>query len=194
MDEIETANYWQERYRRGDIPWDIGYPSPPLMHYAGQFPTETRMLLPGAGRSHEAIALHRLGYQQVWVCDWAAAPLEYVREQAPDFPEGHLLRQDFFKLQGTFALILEQTFFSALPPQRRPDYAEKMSKLLHPHGRLAGLLFARPFQHDGPPYGGTAESYRRLFEERFHIHQLQLSSHSIGPRRGNELFIELSPR
>lgn len=194
MDRIDTAYYWQERYNRGDIPWDIGYPSPPLMHYAGQFPTTTRILLPGAGRSHEAIALHRLGYEQVWVCDWAAAPLEYVREQAPDFPAAHLLQQDFFQLEGVFELILEQTFFSALPPRRRPAYAEKMNDLLHPNGRLAGVLFAQPFPHEGPPYGGTAEGYRRLFEGRFNIHQLQLSPHSIAPRRGNELFIELSPR
>ncbi len=194
MDNTNQPDYWQDRYLQADMPWDIGTPSPPLMHYARQYSKQALILLPGAGRGHDAIALHEEGYSNIWVCDWASAPLEYIRRQAPRFPEDHLLQRDFFELTGSYDLILEQTFFSALPPPRRTDYAQKMHSLLKKQGRLAGLLFARPFAHSGPPYGGTAEEYRRLFESHFRIHQLQLSEHSIPPRLGNELFIELSPK
>ncbi len=186
-----TADYWANRWRSGNTPWDMGYASPPLMHYAGQFSPNTRILIPGAGSAYEAVALHERGYNAVYVCDWVSDAFDHLRRAAPNFPEEHLLIADFFELEPSYDLILEQTFFSALPPTRRSAYALKVKELLRPGGRLGGVLFARPFPHEGPPFGLHPENYRALFEHHFRILQLDPSPHSIPPRKDREIFIEL---
>ena len=189
---VTTPGYWEKRYQAQDTPWDIGYASPPLIHYLETLnEREQRILIPGAGRAYEAVWLHDKGFRNVFVCDWAPSAFKRLKEKAPDFPESRMLVSDFFGLVGRFDLILEQTFFSALPPKRRLAYAQKVQALLQPAGRLAGLLFAHPFDHQGPPFGGTAAEYEDLFKPYFDILQLQVAEDSIAPRAGRELLIEM---
>ncbi len=190
-----TAKYWESRYQAQDTPWDIGYSSPPLLHYLQQLEDrDTRILIPGAGHAYEAVWLHQQGFRRVYVCDWAPSAFEYLDAKAPDFPQLHKWAKDFFALDAKVDLILEQTFFCALPPERREDYAQKAADLLTEEGRLAGLLFAQPFEHEGPPFGGTEEEYRRLFATNFELLQMHTAPDSIAPRAGRELFFELRPK
>jgi len=192
---VTTADYWEKRYQDQDTPWDIGYASPPLIHYLEKLKERgQRILIPGAGRAYEAVWLHENGFPNVFVCDWAPSAFERLKDKAPSFPESQMLVSDFFGLEGRFDLILEQTFFSALPPEKRPAYAKKVQSLLQPRGWLAGLLFAHAFDHQGPPYGGTAAAYKNLFQPYFKIAKLQLAADSISPRAGRELFIEMQAR
>ncbi len=189
-----NADYWERRWQGQQTGWDIGQASPPLMHYAiPLLPNNPRILIPGAGSAHEAIALHQMGFTNVTVCDWAESAFDHLRASVPDFPEENLIVSDFFDLQLTaeIDLVLEQTFFCAIDPSLRPRYVEKMHRLIRSGGHLAGVLFAKPFQFAGPPFGGTQEEYETLFGKQFQIQQLNISSHSIQPRLGNELFIEL---
>ena len=189
-----NADYWERRWQGQQTGWDIGQASPPLMHFAEPLLADNpRILIPGAGRAYEAIALHQLGFTEVYVCDWADSAFDHLRRVAPDFPTEHLLVSDFFDLplEEEIDLVLEQTFFCAIDPSLRPRYVEKMYQIIRSGGRLAGVLFARPFPFDGPPYGGTEAEYRTLFSSHFKIQQLAITPHSIPPRLGNELFIEL---
>ncbi|PTM14206.1 MAG: SAM-dependent methyltransferase [Bacteroidetes bacterium] len=187
-----NAEYWEERWQAAQTGWDIGEASPPLLHYTNQLTNkQLRILIPGAGRAYEAIHLHQQGFTEVYVCDWAASAFAHLRQVAPDFPEAHLLVGNFFELDLTVDLLLEQTFFCAIDPELRPQYVQKAAQILRPGGRLAGVLFAHPFPFQGPPFGGTLEEYRSLFSASFHILQLEISPYSIAPRLGNEYFIEL---
>src|SRR5690606_15625377 len=98
---------------------------------------------------------------------------------------------DFFEMNLNVDLILEQTFFCAIDPTQRRRYAQKCFELLNSGGRLTGVLFASHFEKPGPPFGGDAAEYRRIFEEFFIIQKLETAYNSIAPRAGNELFIEL---
>ncbi|NQX84365.1 MAG: hypothetical protein HRT67_00310 [Flavobacteriaceae bacterium] len=40
--------------------------------------------------------------------------------------------QDFFVIEDTFDLVLEQTFFCAIPPNMRTSYVDKISQLIIP--------------------------------------------------------------
>jgi len=189
-----NAEYWERRWQDQQTGWDIGQASPPLMRYAEQLRADDpRILIPGAGRAYEAIALHQMGFTKVFVCDWAASAFDHLKTAAPDFPEDHLLIGDFFELplEAEIDLVLEQTFFCALDPQLRPRYVEKMHRIIRPGGHLAGVLFASPFPFDGPPFGGTPTEYQALFSSHFEIRQMEISPDSIPPRLGNELFFEL---
>lgn len=186
------ASYWEQRYLQDNTPWDIGSVSPPLIHYTNNITDKSlRILIPGAGYAHEAIDLHRRGFTDVYVCDWAPSAFDKLRKQAVDFPEGHLLVEDFFALKLEVDLILEQTFFCALKPDRREEYVLKAKELLCAGGRLAGLLFAVQFPNEGPPFGGTKEEYLDLFAPHFEVLRMDVATDSISPRAERELFIEL---
>ncbi|MCB0651820.1 MAG: SAM-dependent methyltransferase [Saprospiraceae bacterium] len=195
MDSPTIPSFWEDKYQGQQTPWDIGYASPPLRHYVDQVSDMTqRILIPGAGHAHEAIYLHRRGFENVFVCDWAPTAFKHLDRSCPDFPSAHKLVNDFFKLELSVDLILEQTFFCAIPPSLRPDYARKASELLADGGKLAGVLFSENFTTPGPPFGGTAAEYIQYFEPYFHIRLMESSKKSIKPRLGRELFIELEKK
>ncbi len=184
--------FWNSRYEYDDIPWDIGHVSPPLARVIdGLADKATKVLIPGAGSAYEAIYLHRKGFHEVYVCDWAADSFKLLRRECPDFPEAHLLVKDFFELEGPYNLILEQTFYCAILPSQRTDYARKSASLLNKGGVLTGVLFAAEFNKKGPPFGGTKSEYVDCFSPFFTIEVLEPCLDSILPRLGNELFIRL---
>lgn len=184
------AEYWNQRYREADTPWDIGYVSTPLRHVFDQITNkDLRLLIPGAGRAHEAIYLHQNGFKNVWVCDWAPEAFTFLRREAPDFPLSHMMVCDFFQLDGIFDLVVEQTFFSALTPALRPQYVRKTWELLANDGYLIGVLFNEEFERSGPPYGGNRRLYEDLFRPYFHLEEWHVAQDSIAPRQGRELFM-----
>ncbi|MEJ2585866.1 MAG: methyltransferase domain-containing protein [Robiginitalea sp.] len=186
-----NKEYWQRRYLHHQTGWDLGKVSPPIAAYADQLrQKDLKILLPGAGRGYEAEYLYRKGFKELTIVDIAPYPLEKLRERLPGgFPEARLVESDFFELKkGPFDLVLEHTFFCALPPELRPRYAEKMASLLKAGGKLAGLLFDFPLTDEGPPYGGSREEYLQLFEPLFEIRLLEGARNSIPPRAGRELF------
>ena len=184
--------YWTQRYEQGATGWDVGEITQPLRTYFDQLTDKnSKILIPGSGNAHEAAYLHQQGFTDVFVLDISDYPLYRFQQQYPDFPPQHILHQDFFAHQASYDLIVEQTFFCALPPTRRPDYAEKMHELLNVGGRLAGVLFDDPLYPDHPPYGGSREEYLSYFTSYFEIQTFDPCYNSIPPRQGRELFIRL---
>ncbi|MGG7036091.1 MAG: SAM-dependent methyltransferase, partial [Flavobacterium sp.] len=118
----------------------------------------------------------------------AETPLQNIRNRMPNTHPEQIIHADFFEHYETYDLILEQTFFCALPTDLRKNYAEKMQALLKPKGKMAGLLFQFPLTEAGPPFGGSKEEYVKLFSPLFHILKLETAYNSIKPRQGNELF------
>ncbi|BAO74263.1 methyltransferase domain-containing protein [Winogradskyella sp. PG-2] len=181
--------YWKNRYKHGQIGWNIGYPSTPLKDFIDQLKDKTiKILIPGAGNSYEAEYLWNNGYKNLHVLDFAKQPLNNFKKRVINFPEDQLLHSDFFELNNKFDLILEQTFFCALNPSLRKDYVEKMKQLLQPNGKLVGLLFDFELTESGPPFGGSIIEYKSLFATQFEIKVLTPSINSIKERQGKELF------
>ncbi len=185
--------YWDNRYTTSDFGWDLGEISPPLKAYFdGLQNNNLKILIPGAGNSYEAEYLFNKGFRQVYACDFARSALNNLKQRCPEFPESHLLESDFFELEErAFDLIIEQTFFCALNPSLRKKYFEKMHDLLKTDGKLVGLLFDDKLNSDVPPFGGSAEEYKPLFEPYFMAHRYEPCTNSVKPRAGRELFIEL---
>lgn len=187
--------YWTSRYLEGNTGWDIGYPSPPIKEFVDAWNDKQAMILiPGAGNAYEAEYMHRQGFTNVYVLDISEYPLQQFKKRGPDFPESHLIQQDFFEHQGQYDLIIEQTFFCALVPTLREQYAKHMHSLLKPEGRLVGLLFDAPMNQDQPPFGGCMREYRTLFEPYFQFIKFEPCVNSIPPRQGKEMWMELSKK
>ena len=185
-----NRDYWEERYAVNNLGWDIGTVSTPLKEYIDQLEDKNlKILIPGAGNGYEAIYLHKSGFTNVYVLDLARQPLEKIKAEIPEIENNRLIQGDFFDLElQDFDLILEQTFFCALDLKLREDYVLQMNRLLNPGGKLAGLFFDFPLTNSGPPFGGSAEEYRGLFNPFFKIKVLERANNSIAPRKGKELF------
>lgn len=186
-----SASYWDKRYTEHQTGWDIGYPSTPLKTYIDQLENKTqRILIPGAGNSYEAIYLAEQGFTDITIIDISAVLTNQLQQKINpvSYPSIHLLTGDFFDLDQTFDLVLEQTFFCAIHPSLRENYIKKVQSILSGNGKLAGLLFNREFDTN-PPFGGNEKEYRQLFETHLRIKKLEACFNSIPERAGTELFL-----
>tara|TARA_R110002020_G_scaffold474597_2_gene706400 strand:+ start:210 stop:800 length:591 start_codon:yes stop_codon:yes gene_type:complete len=185
-------NYWTKRYSAGETGWDIGFASPPLMQYLDQIENKAfELLIPGAGSAYEAVYAFRSGIEKVHILDFSNKPLELFKSHNPTFPVEQIHHEDFFLHTEKYDLILEQTFFCALNPELRANYALKMKELLNPGGKLVGVWFDREFGFDGPPFGGKLEQYKKLFEKHFEVKIAAPCYNSIPERLGSEVFMIL---
>lgn len=184
-------NFWTSRYENGYTGWDLGSASPPLYQYLCQIDKkDLGILVPGGGNAYEVAAAYALGLQNVHLLDISRIPIDRFLERNPAFPKGQIHHENFFDHSGRYDLILEQTFFCALDPGLRRDYAAKMFELLKPGGKLVGVLFDREFV-GGPPFGGRGEEYRAVFEPYFKFEKFEPCHNSVSPRMGSELFMIL---
>lgn len=186
-------DYWSQRYVEGRTGWDIGYPSTPIKEYVDQLTDKKlKILIPGAGNAYEAAYLFEQGFENVHILDISPIPLQRFKERCPNFPDAQLIESNFFKHEGAYDLIIEQTFFCSFPPtkENRNAYAYKMNSLLKPGGKLVGLWFTMPLTGDMEkrPFGGHKQEYLGYFEPYFKVHSYEPCHNSIGPRQGNELF------
>lgn len=186
-----SADYWSDRYRQSEIGWDLGTVSPPIKEYVDQLTNKSiSILIPGCGSGYEGGYLYELGFKNLYLLDFAIEPLENFKKNNLEFPSNQLINGDFFKHEGKYDLIIEQTLFCAIDPILRIKYAEKISQLLKPEGRLIGLLFNREFE-SGPPFGGNKEEYFHYFSTFFSEIYMDNCYNSIPPRQGSELFIQI---
>lgn len=185
------AAYWEAQYEAKTTGWDLGQVSPPIQAYVDTIADKnSRILIPGCGNSYEAEYLLEHGFTNITVIDIAPTPVAVLKEKFKKNPNIQIVLGDFFEHQGKYDLIIEQTFFCALPPTMRQKYVWKMHQLLAEEGILAGLLFNRMFE-SGPPFGGSKEEYQKLFAAAFDFIKMDLSENSIAPRANSELFINL---
>lgn len=189
-----NQQYWDERYQNQQTGWDIGYASTPLVAYIEQVPNQhLQILIPGCGNAYEAIFLAEKGFSDITLIDIAPTLIANLQEKCKNYPQIKVLHQDFFLHQGKYDLILEQTFFCAIHPSMRAEYARKMHELLKEDGKLVGVLFHKEFENS-PPFGGSAEEYKMYFSPYFHEKVFEPCYNSIPQRAGSELFMILQKK
>lgn len=190
-DKPLDASYWELQYEAKSTAWDLGKVAPPIQAYADTIADKNcSILIPGCGNSYEAEYLLEQHFTDSTVIDIALTPIAVLKEKFKNNSNIQIILGDFFEHQGKYDLIIEQTFFCALPPTMRQKYVWKMHQLLAERGIVAGLLFNRTFE-SGPPFGGTKDEYKILFQDAFDFLKIDVSKNSIAPRANSELFIEL---
>ena len=149
------------------------------------------ILIPGCGNAYEAEYLLKNGFQNITLIDIAPKAVEILQNKFRNDPQINVILGDFFEHQGHYDFMLEQTFFCAIPPSMRENYAKKSAELLQANGKIVGVMFNTIFEHQGPPFGGKTEDYRKIFEPFFNIKKMEECYNSIPPRKGSEAFVEL---
>jgi len=186
-----SEGFWENKYQKNKIGWDLGIISPPLKAYFDQLTNkDLKILIPGGGNSYEAEYLFNNGFKNVYVVDISKQPLINIKNRVPDFPEPQLIHANFFDLESDFDLIIEQTFFCAINPELRQKYADKMNELLREKGKLVGLLFDAKLNEDHPPFGGNKEEYKSYFKPYFSLDIFTECYNSYHNRQEMELFVK----
>ena len=187
-----SSSAWDNRYLKNDIGWDLGEVSPPLKAYFDQLTNkQLKILIPGGGNSYEAAYLFKNGFKNVFVIDFSKTALDNIKKRVPNFPLNQLIQGNFFDLEDAFDLIIEQTFFCAIHPNLRKQYAKKIHQLLVPKGKLVGLMFNVPLNSNKPPFGGDKKEYLNYFNANFEIQEMKTCINSHNSRKGRELFVKI---
>ncbi len=182
--------YWDQQWKSGSTGWDLGKVSPPISEYIDQLKDKNlAILIPGCGNAYEAEYLLEKGFTNVTLIDISPTAVDILKQKFLNHKHIRILCEDFFDHKNQYDLILEQTFFCALPPEHRPEYVKKIHDLLKPEGKLVGLLFDREFDFEGPPFGGFKHQYEDLFKEYFELNTFEKATNSFPARNGTELFI-----
>jgi SAM-dependent methyltransferase len=155
--------FWEERYRAGQTPWEFPGVPPALTRFLAQNPAAPgdTVLVPGCGSGQELAAFAAAGYA-VTAVDFSTTAVARARARVPAGTAVALHCADFFTcaLPGAgFTLVYERTFVCALDPARWAEVTGRIAALLRPGGRWVGLFYEGP-KEDGPPFGwdrGEAE-------------------------------------
>ena len=184
--------YWNNRYIDKTTQWDLGEVSPPIKAYIDQLTNKNlRILIPGCGNTYEAEYLLQQGFTNITVIDIAPLLVADLQKKFAGNQNINIVLGDFFEHEGQYDLIIEQTFFCALPPSMRSSYVSKMKFLLTANAKLAGVLFHKEFEAEEPPFGGYKNEYIGLFENDFIFKTFETCYNSFEKRKGSELFIIL---
>ncbi|KAF3684554.1 putative thiol methyltransferase 2-like isoform X3 [Capsicum annuum] len=114
---------WDKCWEKGVTPWDLGQPTPILvhLHQTGTLP-KGRALVPGCGSGHDVAAI--------------ACPERFV--VGLDVSENAIKQATKLCDSITFKI---GSFFCAIEPEMRPQWASRIRDLLKPDGELFTLIF-----------------------------------------------------
>jgi SAM-dependent methyltransferase len=192
---------WDERYRSLNTPWDLGSPTPEFSRLLqeGFFSPNSRVIIPGAGRGYDAVhfAQHSL---DVTTLDFShEANLELANLAKKKSVEIRIVEEDFFSFsarpdeQERYDYLLEYTFYCAIDPSLRQEYAKAAAQLLKPGAHFVGLFFPLEERSGGPPFAVRQEEVAEEFGKYFELSFIPPVA-SIRPRSGREVLAILQKK
>ncbi|MFV8749327.1 methyltransferase domain-containing protein [Nannocystaceae bacterium ST9] len=179
------ASVWNARYAEGSDRWDLGRAPPILDRLIAEQRARRRVLVPGAGHGHDALAWARAGHRVV-AFDIAPLAVASLRRRASeqgvevDAREVDVLAPPV-ELRGEFDLVWEQTCLCALAPEQRRPYLQAMSHLLGPSGQMVALLWNHG-NEGGPPWDMNPVLVEQLLVGLFTIDRREPVEGSIAER------------
>ena len=145
MTDDRPARDFEQSYRDGSTPWDLGRPQREVVALAeeGEFVGDVLDL--GCGTGENALYLASLG-RRVLGIDAAPSAIERAREKAAAraSPVSFLVADalDLAKLHRRFETALDCGLFHAFAPEARRPYAHSLCEVLSPGGTLHLLCFS----------------------------------------------------
>ena len=163
--DSSQPEFWDTRYRGGTTPWDAGAVPKRLAQWLVAEPRAMRVLVPGCGSGYEVRLFAERGHD-VLAIDFSDAAVEAARRTLGNLAN-RVRKADFFALdEAPFDLVYERTFLCALPRRMWPQWAERISALVRPGGRLAGFFFIDDNPR-GPPFGTSPRQLNQLLGKTF---------------------------
>ncbi|XP_021889222.1 probable thiol methyltransferase 2 [Carica papaya] len=163
----DPSGAWEKRWELGITPWDLGQPTPIVLHLQqhGSLPNG-RALIPGCGTGYDVVAMASLERYVVGL-DISENAIKKAKEMSFSSPNANcfaFLKEDFFTWcpSELFDLIFDYTFFCAIEPSMRSAWAKRMHELLKLDGELITMIFPITDRVGGPPYSVSVAAYEEV--------------------------------
>ncbi|CAA2996278.1 probable thiol methyltransferase 2 isoform X1 [Olea europaea subsp. europaea] len=188
----DSTEGWDKCWEQGLTPWDLGQPTPVLVHLCNTSSLpKGRALVPGCGSGYDvmAVACPERYVVGVDISDNAIQKAKELSSRSPNSDHFTFLKTDFFTWQPAelFDLIFDYTFFCAIEPDLRSVWACKIRELLKPDGELITLIYPIDNHEGGPPYRVSVSDYEEVLHPvGFRAISIVENHMAIAPRRGRE--------
>ena len=190
---VDSPIFWNEIYKNNQAGWDLKSPNPVLLEIMNkkEFLQPCNILIPGCGKGYDAVTAAKLGYN-VTAVDFSPLAISFAKQLAEkESANVKFLESDIFKITKNgdegFDAIYDYTSYCAINPERREEYAKKLSDLLKPNGKLIAHLFPVEDRKGGPPFGIDVNDTFNIFSKYFQLHHSTKKINSIKPRKGREV-------
>ncbi len=173
-----TPRDFEDAYRAGTPPWDIGRPQPELLRLADEGEIVGDVLDVGCGTGENALHLAGRGLRVLGV-DASPLAVERAREKAAarGLAAAFLVADalDLAKLRRRFETVLDCGLFHVFDGEDRRRYAHSLCEVLSPGGTLHVLCFSdeEPPGSERGPYRIAEHELRDAFRSLFAITRLR---------------------
>ena len=159
---------WDDSYRDGPAPWDIGGPQPAVVRLAAAGGFAGRVLDVGCGTGENALHLASLGLSVLGI-EVAETALAMARETAPR----HAVSQsssppldalELGRLGRTFDTVLDSGLFHTFDADERAQYVASLAAVTEPGATLHVLCMSDQGPETGP-HPVSEDELRAAFRE-----------------------------
>ena len=152
---------WEQRFKMGTTPWERDGLNPGYSRWRDTGELQPcRILVPGAGRSHEPAVMLADGFD-VLTLDLAETAVAVQRERL-GAERASLGDVTTWQAPTAFDAVYDQTCLCALPPSLWIAYEASLRRWLRPGGRLF-ILFMQAARPGGPPFDCPIPMMHDLF-------------------------------
>jgi SAM-dependent methyltransferase len=188
---VQDPESWNNRYAEQATGWDLGEAPPSLQRVVEARSAQggrLTVLVPGAGRGHDARAWAAGGHETVAV-DFAPLAIEEGRKLAKEAGlEVDFVEADVSALPeewtDRFDLVWEQTCLCAIPIELRKPYLKEVHRVLKPDGEFVAVLWNHG-RENGPPFDMDVDAVMDALDDRFEVEE-----HTLVPDSPNERIAE----
>ncbi len=176
---MSEFDFWADRWRNGNTPWDMGTAHPALpslweISAPWRAASASRVYIPACGRAHEGAWFAEHG---CFVVAEDIVPEAIAEARRLYGAQAHLSLRigDLFQVaaedERAFDIAFDRAACCAFPPDEWESYLVSCARRLRPGGLLLALPFVKSAEPPpkGPPFFIQAEEWRKLAEAEFEV-------------------------
>lgn len=189
--ELDSPEFWNNLYNENKNGWNTGSVYPVFIDLIERkLLKPCKILIPGCGFGYEAIYAAKNGFE-VTALDFSEHAISFAKDLAEkENVNIEFLCEDLFNIKNKenyFDAVYEYTTFCAVNPERRNEFAAKISLLLKKEGKLYSIVFPIDGREGGPPFAVNIIEFYKIYSQHLKLELSLNSINSIKPRKEKEV-------